>query len=941
MRIHFFLLLLLSNVFFNSTVWAQRVGFSSESWKIVRTEHFDVVFSAQQQDLGLYYAQAAEKAYANLATVFTNRTERIVLVVNDTTDISNGYATRIPYPLVMAYSVQIGDHESLSEAGEWARELLTHEFTHILQFEPALGFYKFLKPIFGNIVAPNMLLPLWWKEGMAVEMETQFSPQGRARSKYQDATVRAFTLDRKLFTYSLAQANEVLPSWPYGSRPYLFGSLFWSHLLAEQKISAADRIASQQGGRVPYAVEQPMLDLTDSTYETQYHQALYKAEKNSFQQITKIKTEEVTHLATIQQEGQNSFGPKISIAHRLLTYIEQIDGESRIVVKNLQGEVIKLKRLPTAGLSSLDFHPTEKKILYTKADFINSKYKRSDLFIYDIEKEKSERITTGERARDASFSEDGTHITFIATFDGSTQVRTLSLSDRIITQYANSGVQNRYDSPIYWSKTELLVTKRNKDGAQSLFKINLIDGKETAIEMSFSQIRFLRKKNQELYFTSAQNGVHNVYVTTDFKTAAPVTNILTGIWSYDLDPAQNLIYATVMTSHGYHVSMGEVKPRVKALPVIENDMDKRYVFKETPDPTMNYEINDYSSAKYLLPRYWIPYIASSTSARGIYLQAQTSGQDPLGVHQYSLIGSYETDIAKTGFIGSYTNSAWEIPFQIGSVFQNKTLGSITNVVETKSAYVGLLPDLFRFNKNTLVQFGVKTEQTIYVSNQTQHWGPYAQIAYINYEQTLFQISPEKGWGTFLRYENNQNVSNSRDYNRAMASMIGFYSEHLPKQHAMMLRLNGLMTFETVSARFGSSNAARFYSANMVIPQFVLRGYLDGQFYGRSITSANFEYRFPVAELERGSGTNPLFFKRITGALISDGLSVEGGSITEDKNFVARSLNQSVWSSGLELKLETTLGYVVPVNFVLGFYLPHSPRYVSSMQSTISLEIGGL
>lgn len=95
-----------------------RVGFSNEKWKTLKTEHFDVIYSAQQQNLGYYYAGIAETAYKNLATVFTNPVQRLVLVVNDTTDISNAYATGIPYPLIMAYPVQVGTHDSLSEAGE-------------------------------------------------------------------------------------------------------------------------------------------------------------------------------------------------------------------------------------------------------------------------------------------------------------------------------------------------------------------------------------------------------------------------------------------------------------------------------------------------------------------------------------------------------------------------------------------------------------------------------------------------------------------------------------------------------------------------------------------------------------------------------------------------------------------------------------------------------
>jgi hypothetical protein len=53
------------------------------------------------------------------------------------------------------------------------------------------------------------------------------------------------------------------------------------------------------------------------------------------------------------------------------------------------------------------------------------------------------------------------------------------------------------------------------------------------------------------------------------------------------------------------------------------------------------------------------------------------------------------------------------------------------------------------------------------------------------------------------------------------------------------------------------------------------------------------------------------------------------------------LNESIWNTGLELKLESTIGYVLPMNFVLGYYIPHSPLYASGSQLGLSLQIGGL
>lgn len=937
----FKLIALLCLSFCAQNLYAQRIGSSDQQWKTIRTEHFDVVFSAEQQDLGLYYAKVAERAYQNLSTVFEERPERTVIVVNDSTDLSNGYATRIPYPLIMAYPVQVSDHDSLSEAGEWARELITHEMTHILQFEPAHGFYEFLRPIFGTIVAPNLLLPLWWKEGMAVEMETQFSPGGRVRSYFQDATLRAFHIEHKLFSYTLDQENEILPSWPYGSRAYVFGSVFWSQVVKDNKPSAANYIAQRHGERVPYFVEQPMFDLTNSSYEINYLKALHEVEDNSRIQVEKLETVPPTKFNYVLGEGQASTHPAYSHAHQLLAYIEYIDGKNTVRVQSLDGTVVKdLKNRPTESISDIAFHPTERILVYSKTDDVSSNQVLSDLYVYDLMKDKSEKLANTARGRSPSFSGDGKNIVFVTTANGRSQLKIFNFETKKTDLIKEFPYTERAYSPLFWDQETLLFTKRLGDKKQILVRYNLKNKSETQLLENIKDIHFLRKSDTKLFFTSTENGVHNVYVTSDFKTATPVTHALTGVWSFAVDPDHGHLWASVMTGDGFKVAEAKIEPLPKQLPTIENKIADRYNFVDKAKDVTVPGSEDYGAAGYLWPHYWIPYVATASSSKGIYLQAQTSGQDPLQIHRYSLLVDYETDINKGGFNGSYTNSAFAVPFQLGAIQSNQTFGSIDDVVETKTMYAALVPDLFKLNKNMTFQIGVQSTETDYLATQTKHWGPFSQVSYLNYSQNVFQISPEQGWGGLLRYENYKNVSGSRDFNRATATLLGFYSYGLPKHHVLMSRLNGLMTFESVSARFGSSNSSTFVSPDFLLPQFVLRGYPPSQFYGRSLATWNTEYRLPITNLEKGSGTDPYFLKRISGAIVADGLAVQGYAINESKLTTTHNLNESFWSAGAELKLETTIGYVLPMNFVLGYYVPFSPQYSSSSQMALSLQIGG-
>ncbi len=970
MKNYIWLLSILFTLAFHSLSPAQRIGLPTENWKIIKTPHFDVVFTAKQQDLGLYYANVAERAYENLATVFINRpNDRIVLIINDTTDLSNGYATLIPYAHIMAFSVPVGEHDSLSEAGDWGRELITHEMTHIMQLEPASGMYKFIRPIFGTIVAPNLLTPLWWKEGMAVEMETQFSPQGRARSSYQDASIRAFVLDKKLFDYTLPRANEVLPSWPYGSRPYLFGSLFWGSLIRDTSTNAANQLANRQGERVPYFIEEPMRELAQKTYEEQYTKALTEADQNANAQLTKLQEQPLDTILPITTIGQSTASPTWSENYKILAFLEQIEDKTTISFQNETGERLELKKIPKGTLTSLSFHPTAKKVLYAQVEDINSKYKISDLYFYDLDAQKTDRLTQNQRARDASFSENGKKIVFISTFSGRTQIRILDVETKKLETLISSTFKERFQSPIFWSDTEILYSKVTESGGAKLYKISLAEKKEIPVTLqaisagktksgltmkagpfagteaqmssgaSLKNIRFLRKKNKNLYFTSTENGVNNIYVSTDLKTATPMTHVPIGIWSFDVDSVHQKAWASNMTSSGFQIAPIDLKTRA-TLPVIENKIAANYKYVDKKKSDIVYPSEDYSAETYLWPQYWIPFVATSTTGKGIYFQAQTSGHDPVHIHEYALLGSYDSDLQKGGFQGFYLNSSTSVPVQLAATIRSQAFGSNENIVETKTASLGLLPDAFKISKNMNFEFGVEIQQTEINDSVTQHWGPFATLEYMNYAQNIFQISPERGWGGYLKYEHWKNLKNSRDFNKAMGSLVGYFSPWLPDHHAIMARTSALITFESLPARFGTSNDSLFANSDLNVPQFVLRGYTPSQFYGRSAWSANIEYRFPIKRLENGTGTDPYFLKRISGAVVTDGLGVEGGSLTEDLVPQKRALNEGFWSSGAEVKFETTIGYVLPMNFVLGVYQPYSPLYRSSAHFGLNIQIGG-
>src|SRR5690606_28994827 len=78
------------------------------------------------------------------------------------------------------------------------------------------------------------------------------------------------------------------------------------------------------------------------------------------------------------------------------------------------------------------------------------------------------------------------------------------------------------------------------------------------------------------------------------------------------------------------------------------------------------------------------------------------------------------------------------------------------------------------------------------------------------------------------------------------------------------------------------------------------------FYTQRIITANFDYLFPIVEVERGWNQWPFFLKRLDGALVLDVTTLG-------------SLRYYYASAGFELKSQWKLFFYLPSVFRFGFY----------------------
>lgn len=974
-----------------------RVGELKAEWRVLQTPHFEIFYSAQHHDLGLYYANIAELSWQEITTLFkTTPTQKVVVVINDNTDSPNGFTTLLPYPYIMIYPVQASKDDSLAESSEWAKELFIHELAHIFQLCPYHGYYKWLRPIMGNIVAPNLLMPLWWKEGMAVEIETRFTEKGRLRSLYQDSVLRALSEEKKLTQFTLPIANEVLDEWPHGQTPYIFGSLFWGRIGQIQSGTLIQKLTDAQAERVPYFIEQPFVTLTQQNIDSNYLKALIEQEQKSQLQIQTLKETPLTEFNPIQSNLITSKAGQFNSNKNLFALVGNDKKSKRIYLysvqssstsstintnnssttgasassaftsavsatdhpstkKNLNFSSIDLKEPPTGDIIDFVFLNKTDEILVNKLENVSSRQKFGTLSIYNYKTFKTQKIELVPRARSPQISDDDSLIYFINPENGQSKVQVFNVQDKTTKTLLSLPFYERVSHLTLLQSKYLIIYKILKNGEQQNIIYNVTDKTFKMIDGFLKNADELRLYNDELYFLSSNNGVTNIYKTSintllnpqkkNEQNAIALSNTITQVLDYNVLSGGSFLVATVMTAQG---------PQSFWLTAPEKPLSLKTISKSFQDSTYQaplvlpkYDLQDTEPSlfKYLVPQYLIPFISTSTNEKGYYTQLMTEAHDPTYKHQYSLNIGYDSAIKKLSYELSYINavSAWDI---LVSTHQRITAFAQSSFfVQRTGSFFGLKPDLFSFVENLNLVVGYQKNKVEDEVVSAEHVGPLIQLKYSTVQQTIYDIYPTAGWAAFFQYEKNETQNNTNgslydSFEQLTGSTQLYFSKFLPEQNSLFLKISGLYTPQKVSQRFGLSSSGVFLQSDFQAPSFIVRGYQQGQFFGNNMVSSNLEYRFPFKKLNYGNGSDPYFLKKLNGAFVVDALTLQGTSL--DKNLTYRSENMSkIYASvGLEARLETTVGYLLPLNFVMGLHWPTQAQHASTPQTVLSLQIGG-
>ena len=593
---HFFLrLILLStavSAFAPSDLWTQEEYFTHTelNWFTIETPHFFVHYHNGEERSAKVLAKVAEEIYEPVTSLYNHEPDqKVSIVLKDYDDYSNGAAYFYDNKIELWAPALDFD---LRGTHNWLRNVVTHEFTHIIQIQTSMKFGRRVPGIYLQYLGyeaerrqdvlygyPNVIVsypvsgfivPSWFAEGVAQYNRPQLSYD--YWDSHRDMILRMYALDGKML------------SWTEMS---VFGK---TSLGNESSYNAGfalvKYISETYGADAIPAISRNLSRVTGLTIDEAIERAIGKSGADLYNEwrdhITaeyKRRTEPIladrVEGETIGASGFGNFYPAFSPDGKKIAYTSNKTadyfGLSSVYIYDV--ETKKEEEIDEKVLSSVSWSPDGKRIYYSKITRYNPHWSGvADVYSFDLDNKKETRLTFSQRALNPSLSPDGSKIVFTMESDGTTNIGVVDNDGKnfhAVTQFTNG---EQVFTPKWSPDGTSIVFGYSDREAQDVERVSVADGTMETLVGGYDDARnpVYSADGKKIYFVSDRTGIFNIY-TYDFQTHAieQVSNVLGGAFMPSVDRAGDVAFASY-TSGGFKLNL------LRA-PAPKNFSDKTYM----------------------------------------------------------------------------------------------------------------------------------------------------------------------------------------------------------------------------------------------------------------------------------------------------------------------------------------------------------------------------
>lgn len=523
------------------------------AWRSFKTEHFQYYFYQETEPLARRLAPVAEKIHDRLVDeLHMTPAARTHVIIYDDTDLANGMATVLPRSTIHLFATS--DYAGgFGRIGDSLVETFTHEYTHILQLGYVADLPQAVNDLVGGLIYPNMFLPAWCTEGLAVAMESEFHRSGRLHSSTWRMFLRADFLADKIMPWP--QVTNGVYHWPYGNAWYLYGSYFTQYLFdryGRDKVAAFYRAT---GGDLPYL---DWAQCFESTFDVELEEAV-AAWRQTMSAEFRAEAERITAAGLIEgkpvakfggRSGEGTFAPDGRLYYTQRSYT----APTRLMAAGPPYE--KSRVITGLQASRPAVSPDGRTLLYGLAS-PRGENLFSDLYTYDLNKGGATRLSRGLRASDPSWSPDGRQIAFIMNAPPNFSLYRMTVDGAETAAIWRAEGSDQAFAPAWSPKGDRIAFARYRPGDGLRLCLIRPDGTDLAalhegpplgeeIDPAWSP------DGRYLFFAADPSGVFNIYAC-DLETRSlwQVTNVLTGAYLPAVSPDGTQLAYTGYGAAGY------------------------------------------------------------------------------------------------------------------------------------------------------------------------------------------------------------------------------------------------------------------------------------------------------------------------------------------------------------------------------------------------------
>ncbi|MEB3197524.1 MAG: BamA/TamA family outer membrane protein [Candidatus Sericytochromatia bacterium] len=906
----------------------------SIQWQTIVTPHFRVNFPAEHMAIARLAAGYAEEAHQLLAPYLRSEpAQRTELTLLDSEDTTNGFGFPLPNNQIFIYLSSPPSDQLMSRYDSWLRDLLLHEYTHVLHMEKTEGLAALVNRVFGRSYFPNMIQPIFLIEGLAVHTETRWSSGGRGRDSAYRMYLRQAALAGKLVGIDQACGYFTIDH-PGGELPYVYGAAFYRHLAERYGADAPARLAHAHAAN-PF-VGTWGLDDELKTLTGKDSQALWAELQQSLTAEALAERQAIlargplTPLTAVTEGGMHHRHPRF-LPDGALTWAEW-SGHGFAQVMRREAAAKPRRLMSKSPFGSWEPSP-DGHWLYHARNWDDNRFTGyEDLFRFDVKQKKLERLSTRARLDMPTVSPDGRWLVAVQNGGGQTALVKLRSDGTRRQDLVRLNDRSQFSSPAWHPRRDLIAVSAWRDGGRDLYLVDPSSGRMRPLwrDRAVDQDPAWSPDGRYLVFSSDRDGVFNLYAH-DMRTGRllRLSNVLGGLIEPVVSPDGKTIAAASYSLPGWDIVTLPFEPaRLQALPRPRPAEPP----PRQPAPQVEaaaFPLVPYDAWPSFRPKTWAPF--GFLDERGPVWGFQTFGQDVLMQHfAFGAVGLGLLS-GRPFYSLSYSN---EVFFPSLSVFAtDSTLisapvheGKAHQVVQ-RGQYQGVsatfpgLPSIFLQNQWA-------TGDTLTFAFNAQHLSDISEVAALGLPA---EIRPRTGQTNTLsltyRFADNYKFAYSVSpeggnlatlgYEKAVPALGSAYAfdriwldwrryTPLPWTHHV------LATRLSVGSNGGSREAGDFFlggadSATLLsnvdlrtasgvgtrgVP---LRGYGFATQRGPNAASLSVEWRFPLLAVQRGVGVFPLFLRNLHGAAFLEAGQAWGGPF---------DWRRSLLDTGFELRAQT-------------------------------------